>query len=108
MKSKFVVMKNMFFQEALSLTLVFVVPIHKYQGLSLDCGISDQVFSPGMACVALSHVKQFENIHLIAFKSESVMISTKCLHEINCLRPLICHSTLYHLLNKNWRHVSSH
>ena len=48
--------------------------------------LSDQVFSPGMAYVALSREKQLENLHLIAFKPESVMVSTKCLREINRLR----------------------
>ena len=63
--------------------------IHKCQGLSLDCAmmeLSDQVFSPGMAYVALSRVKQLENVHLIAFKAQSVMVSSKCLQEVNRLR----------------------
>ena len=63
--------------------------IHKCQGLSLDCAmmeLSDDVFSPGMAYVALSWVKRLENLHLIAFKPESVMVSQKCLQDVNCLR----------------------
>ena len=89
-KSRFVVMKKIYvFRKQFPLILAFAVTIHKCQGLSLDCGmmeLSDQVFSPGMAYVALSRVKQLENLHLIAFKPESVMVSTKCLHEINRLR----------------------
>ena len=89
-KSRFVVMKKIYvFRKQFPLILAFAVTIHKCQGLSLDCGmmeLSDQVYSPGMAYVALSPVKQLENLHLIAFKPESVMVSTKCLHEINRLR----------------------
>jgi len=48
--------------------------------------LSDDVFSPGMAYVALSRVKRLENLHLIAFKPESVMVSQKCLQEVNRLR----------------------
>ena len=77
-KSRFVVMKNMYvFRKQFPLILAFAVTIHKSQGMSLNCGmmeLSDQAY------VALSRV------HLIAFKPESVMVSTKCLHEINRLR----------------------
>ena len=52
--------------------------------------LSNQVFSPSMAYVALFRVKQLENLHLIAFKPESVMVSTKYLHEINNLRKTYC------------------
>ena len=47
--------------------------------------LSDQVFCDGMAYVALSRVKQLENLHLIAFTSQSIKVSTKCLQEINRL-----------------------
>ena len=46
--------------------------------------LSDQVFTPGMAYVALSRVKQLENLHLIVFNPH--MVSTKCLQEIYCLQ----------------------
>ena len=86
-KSRFVEMKKIYaFRNQFPLILAFAVTIHKCQGLPLDCGMMelyDQVFSPGMA---LFRVKQLENLHLIAFKPESVMVSTKCLHEINRLR----------------------
>ena len=44
--------------------------------------LSDQVFTPGMAYVALSRVKQLENLHLIAFNPQSIMVSTKCLNRL--------------------------
>ena len=52
--------------------------------------LSDQVFSPGMVYVALSRVKQLENLHLIAFNPQSIIVSTKCLQEINRLRHIYC------------------
>ena len=89
-KSKFVVLKKIFiYRKQFPLILAFAVTIHKCQGLSLDCAmmdLSDQVFSPGMAYVALSRVKQLENLHVIAFKQQSVMVSSKCLQEVNRLR----------------------
>jgi hypothetical protein len=48
--------------------------------------LSEQVFCPGMAYVALSRVKQLENLHLIAFEEEAIEVSAKCLQEINRLR----------------------
>ena len=48
--------------------------------------LSEQVFCPGMAYVALSRVKQLENLHLIAFEEEAIKVSAKCLQEINRLR----------------------
>ena len=69
--------------------LAFAVTIHKCQGLSLDCvmmKLSSEMFSPGMAYVALSRVKEMKNLHLIAFDAKSVMVSSKCLQEINHLR----------------------
>ena len=89
-KSKFIVLKRIYvYRKQFPLILAFAVTIHKCQGLSLDCAmmeLSDQVFSPGMAYVALSRVKQLENLHLIAFKTQSVMVSNKCLQEVNRLR----------------------
>ena len=52
--------------------------------------LSDQVFTPGMVYVALSRVKQLENVHLIAFNPQSIIVSTKCLQEINRLRHIYC------------------
>ena len=93
-KSRFMVMKNIYvFRKQFPLILAFAVTIHKCQGLSLDCAImdlSDQVFSPGMAYVALSRVKRLENVHLIAFKPQCVIVSTPCIQEINRLRQTYC------------------
>ena len=63
--------------------------IHKCQGLSLDCAIvdlSDQVFSAGMAYVALSRVRSLSGLYLAAFDPKSIMVSTSCLKEVNRLR----------------------
>ena len=95
-KSRFMVMKNIYiFRKQFPLILAFAVTIHKCQGLSLDCAmmdLSDQVFSPGMAYVALSRVKRLENVHLIAFKPQCVIVSTPCIREINRLRQAYCPS----------------
>ena len=49
MKSRYVVMKKIYaFRKQFPLILAFAVTIHKCQGLSLDCGMTDQVFSPGL------------------------------------------------------------
>ena len=73
------VMKNIFVQQKqFPLILAFAVTVHKCQGLSLDCAImelSKQVFCAGMAYVALSRVKQMQNLHLIAFDAEAVKVS---------------------------------
>ena len=60
------------------LILTFAVTIHKCLGLSLDCAIvelSERVFCAGMAYVALSRVKQLENLHLVAFQEEAIKVS---------------------------------
>ena len=65
-KSKFMVMKNFYvYCKQFPLILAYAVTIHKCQGLSLDCAIvdlSDQVFSAGMAYVALSMVRTIERL----------------------------------------------
>ncbi|CAI8005302.1 ATP-dependent DNA helicase PIF1, partial [Geodia barretti] len=75
-KSKFMLMKKVYvYRKQFPLILPFVVTVHKRQGLSLDCAImdlSEQVFCPGMAYVALSRVKQLENLHLIAFDEDAI------------------------------------
>ena len=47
---------------------------------------SSEVFSPGMAYVSLSRVKEMKSLRLIAFDAKSVMVSSKCLQEVNHLR----------------------
>ena len=48
--------------------------------------LSKQVFCAGMAYVALSQVKEMQNLHLIAFDVEAIKVSGKSLEELNCLR----------------------
>ena len=56
-KSRFTIMKNFYiYGRQFPLILAYGVTIHKCQGLSLDCALvdlSDKVFSPGMAYVAI-------------------------------------------------------
>ena len=64
-KSRFMVMKNFYvYRKQFPLILAYAVTIHKCQGLSLDCAIVDlsaEVFSDGMAYVALSRVRWLIN-----------------------------------------------
>ena len=89
-KSKFIIMKNFYvYRKQYPLILAYAVTIHKCQGLSLDCAIvdlSDEVFSAGMAYVALSRVRSLSGLHLIEFHSKSLMVSVSCLKEVNRLR----------------------
>ena len=91
-KSRFVVMKNFFvYRKQFPLILAYAVTIHKCQGLSLDCAIvdlSDQIFSDGMAYVALSRVRSLSGLYLTAFDPKCIMVSKSCLREINRLREL--------------------
>ena len=70
-KSKFMVMKNYYvYRKQFPLILAYAITIHKCQGLSLDCAIidlSENVFSDGMAYVALSRVRSLSGLHLVAF-----------------------------------------
>ena len=71
--------------------LAYTITIHKSQGLSLDCTIvdlSDRVFSAGMAYVALSRVRTLAGLHLSAFDTNSISVSTSCLKKVNRLRGL--------------------
>ena len=56
----------------------FAITIHTCQGLSIDCAIvdlSDEVFSDGMAYVALSRVRSLDGLFLTAFDpSPSVLV----------------------------------
>ena len=86
-RSRFIVIKNYFvYRKQFPLILTYAVTIHKCQDLSLDCAImdlSDNVFSPSMAYIALSRVRTFAGVHLTAFNPTSIMVSTKSLEEIN-------------------------
>ena len=89
-KSRFIIMKNFYiYRRQFPLILAYGVTIHKCQGLSLDCALvdlSDKVFSPGMAYVAISRVRTLQGLHLVAFEPKSIMVSTSCLKEMNRLR----------------------
>ena len=50
--------------------------------------LSDKVCNSGMAYVALSRVRSLDGVHLVAFDRKSIMVSSKCLLKINCLRQL--------------------
>ena len=74
-KSKFVLLKNFYiYRKQYPLILAFAITIHKCQGLSLNSAIidlSDSVFSPGMAYVALSRVRTLDGLHLVKFDPKS-------------------------------------
>ena len=74
------------YRKQFPLNLAYAVTI---QGLSLDCAIvdlSDEVFSAGMAYVALSRVRSLSGLYLSAFSLKSLLVSTTCLKEVNRLR----------------------
>jgi len=79
-------MKNFYvYRKQFPLILAYAVTIHKCQGLSLDCAIldlSDQVFSAGMAYVALSRVRSLSGVLLAAFDPKSIMVSVACLKKL--------------------------
>ena len=87
-KSEFMVMKNFYvYRKQFPLILVYAVTIHKCQGRSLDCAIvdlSDQVFSEGMAYVALSKVRTLEGLFLTAFNPKYLIVSVSSLKRKNC------------------------
>ena len=91
-KRKFMVMKNVFvYRSQFPLILAFAVTIHKCQGLSLDNAIIDlshNVFSAGMAYVALSRVRTLSGVHLTCFDPKSLIVSPCSIQEINRLRQL--------------------
>ena len=72
------------------LILAFAITIHKCQDLSLNRAIiklSDKVFRPGMAYVALSRV------YLTEFDPSSITVSNACLEEINRLQHTLIEKT---------------
>ena len=97
--SKFIVMKNFYVcRKQFPLILASAITIHKNQRLSLDSSVidlSEKVFGAGMAYVALSRVRNLSGLHLIKFHPNSVIVSRKCILELNidldsCTDP-ICH-----------------
>ena len=92
-KSRFFVMKNFsVYRKQFPLVLAYAVTIHNSQGLSLDCAIldmSDNVFSPGMAYVALSRVRTLSGVHLIEFDQDSIFVCSKSLQVLLLLLLLL-------------------
>ena len=77
-KSRFTIMKTSTSRENIPLILAYGVTIHKCHGLTLDCAIvdlSDKVFSPRMAYVAVSQVRTLQGLHLFAFDPKSITVS---------------------------------
>ena len=73
-----VIQKCFVYRKQFPLILAFAVTIHKCQGLSLDCAIIDlssDVFTTGMAYVALSHVRTLEGLHLVTFDPKSIKVN---------------------------------
>ena len=91
-KSRFLVLKKFYvYRKQFPLILAYAVTIHKCPGLSLDStlmDLSDRVFSPGMAYMALSRVRTLDGVHLIVFDPDSITVSCESLQEINRLRQL--------------------
>ena len=81
-KSKFMLMRSFYvYRKQFLLILAYAVTIHKCQGLSLNSAIidlSNKVFSPGMAYVALSRVRSLEGLYLTDF-DPSIMVSNSSL-----------------------------
>ena len=79
------------YRKQFPLILAYAVTIHKCQRLSLDSAVidlSNKVFSPGMAYVALSRVRSLNGLHLTDFDPASIIVSAICLEEINRLRSI--------------------
>ena len=89
-KSRFMVMNNLYvYRKQFPLILAYAVTIHKCQGLSPDCAIvdlSEEVFSEGMAYVALSRIRSLDGLYLAAFDPQSIRVSVRSLEEVNRLR----------------------
>ena len=71
------------------LTLAYAITIHKSQGLSLDCVVTDlgtDIFASGMAYVTLSRVKTLAGLYLFAFNKDMVWCDLNSVKEYNRLR----------------------
>ena len=82
--NKFVLLKHYLVYRKQFPLILFAITIHKSQSLSLHTAIIDlskNVFSPGMAYVALFRVHTLSGIHLTAFDPKSIIV------EPHCIRP---------------------
>ena len=71
------------------LILAFALTIHKSQGLSLPCEITDvgsTCFGTGMVHVALSRVTTLHGLHLIALDTSKIVCDKSAVSEFNRLR----------------------
>ena len=76
-------------REQFPLTPSYAITVHKSQGLTLDCVVTDlgdTVFCPGMAYVALSRARTLEGLHLLRFVKSSVWADAAAVMEYNRLR----------------------
>jgi hypothetical protein len=79
-------------REQFPLSLAYAMTIHKSQGLSLDCVISDlgkSVFTFGMTYVVLSRLRKLTGLFLFEFDEGSVMCDRRAVEEYNRLRATI-------------------
>ena len=106
-KNKFIMHRKFYvYREQFPLILAYAITIHKCQGLSLDCAIMDlstNVFSPGMAYVALSRVRTLCGLYLTKFEPDSVMVDPISVKEINRLRGLFRPDLPSHTVPSNSR-----
>ena len=71
------------------LQLAYAITIHKSQGLSLECIVTDlgtDIFAAGMAYVCLSRVVSLEGLYLFALDEKKIYASLKAVIEYNELR----------------------
>ena len=69
-----------FYVKQFPITLAWCVTIHKIQGATLDKGIIDignNIFEYGQTYVALSRLRNFDNMHLIGFDSSKIKVNKK-------------------------------
>ena len=69
----------------------FGVTIHKCQGLTLQCVVTDvgsNIFENGQIYVALSRASSLDGLHLINFNPSKINADVRCITEYNRLRNL--------------------
>ena len=86
----FEVSKGVFYnRRQFPLVLAYSITIHKSQGLTLESVVTSlgpEIFTSGMAYVALSRCKTLEGIHILRLKRESITAEVKNVREYNRLR----------------------